>query len=115
MSNWPDRNTWRTADAGQAPCDIGRPQPAFLDVADQVSGAALDAGYGTGENALCFASRGHPVPGIDFLAEPILRAQRKAVCRSRGGCPDPALSQRAPIIVKIPDTKGCSMGPVALE
>ncbi len=74
----PDRGTFETAYAGQAPWDIGRPQKAFLDVADQITGSILDAGCGTGENALFFASRGQKVTGIDFLAEPITRAKKKA-------------------------------------
>src|SRR5205807_3471121 len=37
----------------------------------------LDAGCGTGDTALFFASRGHKVTGIDFLDEPIKRARRK--------------------------------------
>ena len=50
----PDRNTFESAYAGQAPWDIGRPQKAFLDVADRITGSVLDAGCGTGENALGF-------------------------------------------------------------
>lgn len=74
----PDRNTFESAYAGQAPWDIGRPQKALLGVADQITGSILDAGCGTGENALYFASRGQKVTGIDFLAEPIKRAKQKA-------------------------------------
>lgn len=74
----PDRSTFESAYAGQAPWDIGRPQKAFLDVADQVTGSVLDAGCGTGDNALYFASQGRQVTGIDFLEEPIQRARRKA-------------------------------------
>jgi hypothetical protein len=48
MSSLPDRNTFETAYAGQAPWDIGRPQQAFLDVADRITGSVLDAGCGTG-------------------------------------------------------------------
>jgi len=81
MSSVPDRNTFETAYAGQAPWDIGRPQQAFLDVADRITGSVLDAGCGTGENALYFASRGRKVTGIDFLEEPITRARRKATER----------------------------------
>ncbi|SIO00598.1 Methyltransferase domain-containing protein [Singulisphaera sp. GP187] len=77
----PDRNTFETAYAGQAPWDIGKPQKAFLDVADRITGSILDAGCGTGENALFFASRGHKVTGFDFLAEPIHRAKLKAAER----------------------------------
>src|SRR3984893_16961327 len=82
MTPVPDRTTFESAYAGQAPWDIGRPQKAFLDVADQITGAIFDAGCGTGENALYFASRGCKVTGIDFLEEPITRARRKAAERS---------------------------------
>ena len=78
MSSVPDRSTFETAYTGQAPWDIGRPQQAFLAGADRITGSVLDAGCGTGENALSFASRGHKVTGIDFLEEPITRANRKA-------------------------------------
>jgi SAM-dependent methyltransferase len=64
--------------AGLPPWEIGRPQKAFVDVADQIVGSILDAGCGTGENALFFARRGHKVTGIDFLAGPIARAKEKA-------------------------------------
>jgi len=43
-----------------------------------MTGAVLDAGCGSGENALFFAERGHPVLGIDFLEHPIQEARRKA-------------------------------------
>ncbi len=81
MTAVPDRKTFETAYAGQAPWDIGRPQKAFLDAAGRVTGSVLDAGCGTGDNALFFAGRGHKVTGIDFLAEPIARARRKAAER----------------------------------
>ena len=77
----PDRSTFESAYAGQAPWDIGRPQKALLDVADRIAGSVLDAGCGTGENALYFARRGCTVTGIDFLEEPITRARRKATER----------------------------------
>ena len=50
-------------------------------MADRITGSVLDAGCGTGENALFFASRGQKVTGIDFLAEPITRAKQKAAER----------------------------------
>ena len=77
----PDRTTFENAYSGQAPWDIGRPQKVFIDAADRISGSILDAGCGTGENALFFAQRGHKVTGIDFLTEPIARAKRKAAER----------------------------------
>jgi SAM-dependent methyltransferase len=76
-----DRSTFENIYAGQPPWEIGRPQKAFVDVADRVTGSVLDAGCGTGENALFFAGRGHKVTGIDFLPEPISRARRKAAER----------------------------------
>jgi SAM-dependent methyltransferase len=78
----PDRTTFETLYAGQAPWDIGKPQKGFLDVAGQITGTILDAGCGTGDTALFFAGRGHRVTGIDFLEEPIKRAQRKATERA---------------------------------
>jgi SAM-dependent methyltransferase len=77
----PDRSTFESAYAGQAPWDIGRPQKPFIDVADHITGTVLDAGCGTGDTALFLAGRGRNVTGIDFLAVPIHRAQRKAADR----------------------------------
>src|SRR6058998_1578573 len=77
----PDRTTFETMYAGQAPWDIGKPQKPFLDVADRITGSVLDAGCGTGDTALFFAGRGCKVTGIDFLDVPIQRAQRKAAER----------------------------------
>ncbi|HEX4997260.1 MAG TPA: class I SAM-dependent methyltransferase [Terriglobia bacterium] len=74
----PDRNMFEDIYSRQPPWEIGRPQKAFVEVADQVTGAALDAGCGTGENALYFAGRGHDVTGIDFLERPIQLAREKA-------------------------------------
>ncbi len=81
MSSVPNRETFESAYAGRAPWDIDGPQKAFLDVADRIAGSILDAGCGTGENALFFAGRGHKVTGIDYLPEPIDRARRKAAER----------------------------------
>jgi SAM-dependent methyltransferase len=77
----PDRTTFETAYAGQSPWEIGRPQKPFIYVADWIKGDVLDAGCGTGENALFFADRGHMVTGIDFLDEPVRRATLKAAER----------------------------------
>jgi SAM-dependent methyltransferase len=63
------------------PWDVDGPQPAFVATAGAVAGSVLDAGCGTGENALFFAERGHRVTGIDFLAGPIEAARRKAAER----------------------------------
>jgi len=76
-----DRSSFENLYAGQPRWEIGRPQRALLDVADRITGSVLDAGCGTGENALFFARRGQPVTGIDFLAEPIHLAKQKAAER----------------------------------
>lgn len=73
-----DRSSFENLYAGQPRWEIGRPQKALLAVADRITGAVLDAGCGTGENALFFAGRGQTVTGFDFLAEPITLAKRKA-------------------------------------
>jgi cyclopropane fatty-acyl-phospholipid synthase-like methyltransferase len=77
----PDRSTFESAYAGQAPWDIGKPQKPLIDRADQITGSVLDAGCGTGDTALFLAGRGRKVTGIDFLEVPIQRAQRKAAER----------------------------------
>lgn len=77
-----DRSSFESLYAGQPRWEIGRPQQAFINVADQITGSILDSGCGTGENAFFFARRGHKVTGIDFLAEPIMIAKRKTAERN---------------------------------
>jgi SAM-dependent methyltransferase len=60
------------------PWDIGKPQPPFVAVADQIVSPVLDAGCGTGGASLFFAARGAQVTGIDFVEEAIRRARAKA-------------------------------------
>jgi SAM-dependent methyltransferase len=69
---------------GPAPWDIGHPQPAIARLASKgaFTGAALDAGCGTGEHALLLASLGLRVLGVD-VAETALAAAR-AKARARG-------------------------------
>jgi SAM-dependent methyltransferase len=68
---------------GPAPWDIGRPQPAFvrLAAAGGCTGTVLDAGCGTGENALYVASLGLPVVGVDVAETAVAAARRKAAER----------------------------------
>jgi SAM-dependent methyltransferase len=65
---------------GPAPWDIGRPQPAVVRVASEggFAGAVLDAGCGTGENALHIASLGLSVLGVDVAATALANAREKA-------------------------------------
>jgi cyclopropane fatty-acyl-phospholipid synthase-like methyltransferase len=76
-----DRATFEEFYAGKAPWDIPTPQGPFVAVADRVTSPVLDAGCGTGEHALFFASRGLRVVGIDFVEEAIRRARVKAAER----------------------------------
>ena len=78
MSTAVDRSTFEALYAATAPWDIGKAQKPFVDTADQITGSVLDAGCGTGDNALFLAERGCKVTGIDFLEVPIKRAQQKA-------------------------------------
>ena len=55
----PDRSTFESACAGQAPWDIGRPQKPFVNVADQITG-----GWGKQASALAGKVR------VDFTDSP---------------------------------------------
>jgi SAM-dependent methyltransferase len=74
---------WAYGEGGQAPWDIGRPQPAFARLADDglLAGRVLDAGCGTGEHTLLAASAGADAVGIDLSALAIERAREKAAAR----------------------------------
>lgn len=69
---------------GTPPWDIGRPQPAFVALAEAgaIQGRVLDAGCGTGEHTLMAAALGCDVIGIDLAATALSQAERKA--RERG-------------------------------
>ncbi|GAA5060680.1 class I SAM-dependent methyltransferase [Nocardia callitridis] len=69
---------------GPAPWDTGAPQPAVVRlVADGVfSGTVLDAGCGTGENALCVAALGIPVLGVDVAETALAMARAKSEQRA---------------------------------
>ncbi len=65
---------------GPAPWDIGRPQPRIARLASEggFAGAVLDAGCGTGENALLVASLELPVLGVDVAETALAMARKKA-------------------------------------
>ncbi len=62
-----------------APWDIGRPQPAIVELLDGFppSGPVLEAGCGTGDLALELGTRGLPVLGVDSSELAIERAREK--------------------------------------
>jgi cyclopropane fatty-acyl-phospholipid synthase-like methyltransferase len=70
--------------AGTPPWDIGRPQPAFADIAQAglMRGRVLDAGCGTGEHTLMAAALGLDATGVDLAPTALEAARRKA--RDRG-------------------------------
>jgi cyclopropane fatty-acyl-phospholipid synthase-like methyltransferase len=69
--------------ASTPPWDIGRPQPAFVALAEagKLQGRVLDAGCGTGEHALMAAARGFDATGLDAVEVAIERAKEKAISR----------------------------------
>ncbi|WP_175047926.1 class I SAM-dependent methyltransferase [Microlunatus speluncae] len=68
---------------GPAPWDTGRPQPAVVRLAARgaFTGRVLDAGCGTGENALHLASLGLSTVGVDVAETALAEARRKAAER----------------------------------
>jgi SAM-dependent methyltransferase len=65
---------------GPAPWDTGQPQPAIVRLASDggFTGTVLDAGCGTGENALYVASLGFSVLGVDVAETALAIARAKA-------------------------------------
>jgi SAM-dependent methyltransferase len=78
-----DADRFVEAYKGTPPWDIGRPQPVFECIAESepVLGPVLDAGCGTGENALFFAARGFEAVGVDAVEAAVAAARAKAAAR----------------------------------
>jgi SAM-dependent methyltransferase len=80
----PDPGAWDVAyRSGNVPWDVGHPQSVFVRLADAgaLASPVLDAGCGTGEHALYFASRGIEAVGVDFSPVAIEAARAKAAQR----------------------------------
>lgn len=86
------------------PWDIGGPQPAVeaWEAAGRFRGHVLDAGCGTGDNAIFLAQRGHRVTGLDIAPTAIAIARTRANgidpdCRAPRGsqAPTPIVSNRS--------------------
>ena len=72
---------WDEAYLTRPPWDVGVPQPAFVALVKDGEirpGRALDAGCGTGENAIMLARSGCTVAGIDVSPRAIGEAVTKA-------------------------------------
>jgi SAM-dependent methyltransferase len=74
---------WDAVYAATPPWDTGRPQPAFVALADAgaLTGRLLDVGCGTGENALLAAAHGADTSGLDISPRAIEAARGKATAR----------------------------------
>ena len=74
------RPNWDEIYAGRPRWDIGRPQPAFLALAESgaITDRVLDVGCGTGEHVLMCAAAGLDATGVDIAAAAISAAERKA-------------------------------------
>jgi SAM-dependent methyltransferase len=76
--------SWEDAYKTSPPWDIGRPQPAFVELVgagELNTGGVLDVGCGTGENALYLAEKGFSVVGVDLSTRAIDAAKAKAIER----------------------------------
>ena len=83
MTTPPSWDSVYAPDAAPPPWDIGRPQPAFVRLADRglLSGRLLDSGCGTGENVLLAAARGAEAMGVDISPQAVARARDKSAER----------------------------------
>ena len=71
---------WDAVYAAKPRWDIGRPQPAFLALAETgaIRGRVLDVGCGTGEHVLMCAAMGLSATGVDLSTAALREAEQKA-------------------------------------
>jgi len=77
-------SSWEDAYKTVPPWDVGRPQPAFVELVragELDKGRVLDVGCGTGENALYLAENGFSAIGVDLSNRAIVAARAKAAER----------------------------------
>src|SRR5258708_859713 len=88
------------ASSAPAPWDIGRPQPAFVRLAEQglLAGRVLDAGCGTGEQTLLAAAHGADAAGVDGSGLAVRRARQKAAVRGLGASFDTGAVRRLAVL-----------------
>ena len=82
----PSLISWEDAYKTVPPWDVGRPQPAFVELVragELNNGSVLDVGCGTGENALYLAGNGFSVAGVDLTSRAIAAARAKAAERKQ--------------------------------
>jgi cyclopropane fatty-acyl-phospholipid synthase-like methyltransferase len=72
--------SWNASYEGEPPWDIGRPQPAFVKLAEarKLREQTLDVGCGTGEQVILAARYGAEATGVDIAELAIERARAKA-------------------------------------
>ena len=83
MRDAPDHRGFDESYVGTPPWDIGRAQPEVVRIAEAggFTGAVIDVGCGTGENALELSARGLAVVGVDAAPRAIEKARAKALER----------------------------------
>jgi SAM-dependent methyltransferase len=80
MVNYDAVYAGRTPLGSRAPWDIGKAQPVLVELehAGMLKGEVLDAGCGSGENALFLARLGYRVTGVDISRVAVKKAREKA-------------------------------------
>lgn len=77
-------SSWDDAYLNTPPWDIGRPQPALVELietGEMKKGRVLDVGCGTGENTIFLAQNGFSAVGVDVAKKALEMAKVKAAQR----------------------------------